>query len=148
MVKGTIVLAPFPFTDLSSSKVRPALCLSESVGSHNQIVLAFISSKVGKDPVETDIILDSESGWFPTSGLKVKSVLKLHKLVTTEQDYIRLKLGRLPESVMEEVDEKLMMLFSLNHSGSGDFAMDREELLKTVTMEEALTLMKKWQGES
>lgn len=49
MVKGTIVLAPFPFTDLSSSKVRPALCLSDKVGSHKHIVLAFISSKVGKD---------------------------------------------------------------------------------------------------
>ena len=45
--------------------------------------------------------------------MKVKSVLKLHKLVTTEQDYIRLKLGRLPESVMKEVDEKLKLLFGL-----------------------------------
>lgn len=113
MVKGTIVLAPFPFTDSSSSKVRPALCLSERIGSHNQIVLAFISSKVGKDVVETDIVLDSESGWFTKSGLKVKSVLKLHKLVTMEQDYIKLKLGQLPETMMKEVDAKLKLLFGL-----------------------------------
>lgn len=113
MVKGKIVLAAFPFTDLSSSKVRPALCLSERISSHNHIVLAFISSKVGKDPVETDMVLDSESVWFTSSGLKVKAVLKLHKLVTTEQKYIRLSLGRLPEKVMNEVDAKLKRLFQL-----------------------------------
>jgi len=114
MIKGKIVLAPFPFTDLTSSKVRPALYLSEITGSHNQIIIAFINSKIGKDPVETDIVIDSDSEWFLSTGLKVNSVLKLHKMVTTEKDFIRSKIGELPASVMSTVDDKLKILFELN----------------------------------
>jgi mRNA interferase MazF len=125
MVKGKIVLAPFPFTDLTSSKVRPALCLSEKIGSHNQIIIAFISSKVGIDPVETDIILDSGATWFHQTGLKVKSVLKLHKLITTEKEYIRSKLGDIQVSVLKKVDEKLKLLFDIDNYGYGDYTKER-----------------------
>jgi len=43
MKKGDIVLVTFPFTDLSSSKQRPALVL---YAEHEDTVLAFISSKL------------------------------------------------------------------------------------------------------
>jgi len=42
-VKGKIVLIPFPFTDLTSTKLRPALVLTEG---EKDCVVAFISSKV------------------------------------------------------------------------------------------------------
>ena len=32
MLKGKIVLVPFPFDDLSATKVRPAVCLTDSIG--------------------------------------------------------------------------------------------------------------------
>ena len=114
MIKGKIVLAPFPFTDLSSNKVRPVLCLSEQIGSHNHIIVAFISSKVDKDPLETDVILDPERDWFPQTGLKVKSVLKLHKLVTTERTFMKQKLGEIPQSVLKEVDKKLKIILKID----------------------------------
>lgn len=116
MIKGKIVLAPFPFTDLSSNKVRPVLCLSEHIGIHNQIIVAFISSKVEKDTVDTDIVLDPDSDWFPLTGLKVKSVLKMHKLVTTERAFVRQKLGEIPESILKEVDEKLKLLLKIDQN--------------------------------
>ena len=34
MMKGKIVQVPFPFDALSTSKVRPAVCLTDSVGPH------------------------------------------------------------------------------------------------------------------
>ncbi|MDA3812243.1 MAG: type II toxin-antitoxin system PemK/MazF family toxin [Spirochaetaceae bacterium] len=144
MIKGKIVLAPFPFTDLSSTKVRPVLCLSEHIGSHNQIIVAFISSKVEKDAVDTDIVLDTESDWFSQTGLKVKSVLKLHKLVTTERAFIRQKLGELPAFILKDVDEKLKILFGIDQNGIGygDYSKEREELLKNETMETVMARIK------
>jgi len=32
MIKGKVVLVPIPFDDLSSTKVRPAVCLTSSLG--------------------------------------------------------------------------------------------------------------------
>jgi len=42
MKKGDIVLIPFPFTDLSGSKNRPALILH---GNEQDVTVAFISSE-------------------------------------------------------------------------------------------------------
>jgi len=33
-MKHKVVLVPFPFDDLSNTKVRPAVCLTEPVGEH------------------------------------------------------------------------------------------------------------------
>jgi mRNA interferase MazF len=52
--KGTIVLIPFPFTDLVGSKVRPALILNSNLSS--DVIVTFISSKNGKTkPFEVSI---------------------------------------------------------------------------------------------
>ena len=41
---GKVVLVAFPFDDLSGSKVRPAVCLTDPIGPHRHVVLAFVSS--------------------------------------------------------------------------------------------------------
>ena len=54
MMKGKVVLVPFPFDDLSTTKVRPAVCLTDPVGPHRHVVMAFISSRMSIDQLETD----------------------------------------------------------------------------------------------
>jgi len=61
MTKGKVVLVPFPFDDLSDAKVRPAVCLTDPVGSHRHVILAFITSRIPADLMETDIV------WIPAS---------------------------------------------------------------------------------
>lgn len=51
MKKGDIVLIPFPFTDLTGLKNRPALVL---INAENDITVAFISSQLTSD-AETDL---------------------------------------------------------------------------------------------
>lgn len=46
MIRHRVVLIPFPFDDLSGTKVRPAVCLTEPLGRHRHVVLAFITSQV------------------------------------------------------------------------------------------------------
>ena len=46
MVKGKVVLVLFPFDDLTSAKLRPAVCLTDPIGSHRHVVLAFITKLI------------------------------------------------------------------------------------------------------
>jgi mRNA interferase MazF len=55
-LKGKIVLIPFPFTDLTSTKLRPALVLYEG---EKDVVVAFISSRIAKAK-PTDVLINEE----------------------------------------------------------------------------------------
>ena len=50
MTKGKVVLVPFPFDDLSTSKVRPAVCLTNPFGRYRHVVPAFVTSRVPSQP--------------------------------------------------------------------------------------------------
>ena len=69
MTRGKVVLVPFPFDDLSSAKVRPAVCLTEPVGVHRHVVLAFVSSRRPREMLETDVVLDEDDADFAGTGL-------------------------------------------------------------------------------
>ncbi|RYG71164.1 type II toxin-antitoxin system PemK/MazF family toxin [bacterium] len=111
--KRKIVLAPFPFDDLSSDKIRPALRLTRIIGTHRQTVLAYITSKVPPSPLTSDLILDSSHPDFALTGLKITSTLRIHLLYTIANDHILRELGELPPAFDAEVDERLRSLFEL-----------------------------------
>jgi len=78
-VKGKIVLIPFPFTDLTAAKLRPAIVLFEG---ERDVVVAFISSRVPQRPTLTDIVVDEAHPEFEMTGLKTSSVIRLDKVAT------------------------------------------------------------------
>jgi len=80
MIKNKIVLVPFPFDDFSDLKVRPALCLSNSVGQYDHLVIAFISSKLPDEILATDILLTKTSSYFIATGLQVDSVIRSNSI--------------------------------------------------------------------
>jgi mRNA interferase MazF len=95
MIKGKVVLIPFPFDDLSSIKVRPAVCLTNPIGPHRHVILAFISSQVPVDIMDTDLVLDATQADFSLTGLRVPSILRLHRLMTVTTSLIQRELGEL-----------------------------------------------------
>jgi hypothetical protein len=42
--RGKVVLVPFPFDDLSATKLRPAVCLTEPIGTNRHVVVDLIST--------------------------------------------------------------------------------------------------------
>ena len=108
MIKGKVVLVPFPFDNLSASKVRPAVCLTEPIGDHRHVVLAFITSR------EPEELLDPERPGYVETGLRVQSVLRLHRLMTVSTSLVRRELGDLSSDMQTDVDEKLRTLFDLD----------------------------------
>lgn len=112
-MKYKIVLVPFPFDDLVSSKVRPAVCLTNPIGEHEHIILAFITSRVITFPSATDLIIDRHDPDFEQTGLRVSSMLRLHRLMTVTKILIVRELGLLPPDLCAQVDQKLHILFDL-----------------------------------
>ena len=113
MSRFEIVLVPFPFDDLSGSKLRPALCLTEPISAYNHVVIAFITSQVAKATELSDVsILDQHSD-FEMTGLRVSSAIRLHRLTTVPIGLIQRHLGALPDSIVLIVEQRLRVLFSL-----------------------------------
>lgn len=113
MLKYKVVLIPFPFDDLSSSKVRPAVCLTNAIGAHKHIILAFITSRISSQLLPTDIVIDVHAADFATTGLRVSSTLQVHRLMTVTTELVRRELGTLPPRLQTEVGDRLRKLFAL-----------------------------------
>jgi len=113
MIKNSIVLVPFPFGDLSANKVRPALCLTSIVGDYEELVIAFITSKVHKKSLTSDIIIQKESQDWIGTGLSVDSIIRLHKVVTISKSIIKRKLGKININTEIMIKRKLLDLFLL-----------------------------------
>ena len=113
MARDDIVLVPFPFDDLSSSKVRPAVCLTDPIDRHRHVVVAFISSNVPIRTLATDIVVRNTAPEFAGTGLRQTSCLRLHRLVTLADSSIVRKLGTIPSGIRNDIDVGLKELFSL-----------------------------------
>ncbi len=113
MTRHKVVLVPFPFDDLSSVKVRPVVCLTDPIGPHRHVVLAFITSRVSSNPLATSLVIDSSDADFMLTGLRVSSTLQLHRLMTATTTLIRRELGTLSPAMQSRVDDRLQMLFGL-----------------------------------
>lgn len=105
MPKGDLVLITFPFTDLSGSKLRPAVILSEN---EDDMTVSFITSQLGWQE-KTDLILLPNS----TNNLKTKSLLRVGKIATLDKGLAKGLLGNLTLDELFLLDEKLRQLFSL-----------------------------------
>jgi mRNA interferase MazF len=112
VTKGKIVLLPFPFDDLTGTKVRPAVCLTEPIGPRGHVIVAFISSRIPDDRFDSDLVIEENNPDFPTTGLRVSSTVRLHRLMTVTTNLIRRELGVLSPSQRSDVADRLCRLFS------------------------------------
>ncbi len=98
----SIVLLKFPFTDSKSFKRRLALIINDF--NDDDIIVCRITSQIYQ--TENDIIIDS----WKESGLKLQSVIRVHKLATLEKDMIELLMGKIDESIKEKVKKAFIKL--------------------------------------
>ncbi len=111
--QGAVVLVPFPFTDQTGSKVRPALVLSPDEFNlhHFDLILAAITSQLPSVPdLATEIRLDPSD---VTSGrIKQASIIKVSKLFTCEAGLIHRQVAALHPDKLREVLIAVRALFS------------------------------------
>ena len=105
MKQSDIVLVPFPFTDLSGNKVRPALVL---IVTTLDVTLSFITTQLQwQEP--TDLLLTPGS----QNGLKKVSLIRLSKLATIDFNLVQGRLGTLGINELAAVHQNLRLLLQL-----------------------------------
>ncbi len=110
--RGKIVLVPFPFTDLSAQKVRPALIVSALVPSSADIIVAFISTVIiHRTPA--DVLIARGNGSFQKTGLKFASIIRCDKLATLDKRIVLGELGALDSSLLHAVNRGLRRALGL-----------------------------------
>lgn len=102
---GEVVLVPFPFSDLSQTKVRPALCLANA--DRGDWVLCQITSSAYGDP--TAIGLNSSD--FVVGGLLVASFARPGKLFTANESVMIRSVGSLQPVALQRVLSGVGRLF-------------------------------------
>ena len=111
MVKGKVVLVSFPFDDFSEEKIRPVLCLTEFIGPHKHVLVAFITSKVKEEVLDTDILINKDDKEFKETGLSVSSKVQLHRIMTISSSAIKRELGSIDKDMQVKIATKLKSLF-------------------------------------
>jgi len=106
-IKGDVVVLPFPFSDLSSSKRRPALVVA--VASVDDIILAQITSRSFGDSYAVELS-DSD---FSDGGLNVVSNIRPNKLFTADVNIIAYKAGNVKLQKMKDVATAITNLVSV-----------------------------------
>ncbi len=110
--RGSVVLAIYPFTDLSSAKRRPALVVSATGRPGRDCILAFITSRTGQTET-TDLVLDPSDKDFGATGLRMASRVRCGKLLTLDRSLLTGRLGQLSGQLMAEVDLRLKTALAL-----------------------------------
>ncbi|MCD8741551.1 type II toxin-antitoxin system PemK/MazF family toxin [Mucilaginibacter roseus] len=105
-VKGDVVVIPFPFSDLSGSKRRPALVLADLPG--DDIILCQITSQQAWDSFAVPI--DASS--FLSGSLPVASNVRPSRIFTADKNIILKKAGTLNQSAYNKVVSIINSLIS------------------------------------
>jgi mRNA interferase MazF len=103
-VKGDVVVLPFPFSDLSQSKRRPALVITELL--RNDIILCQITSQKISDNYA--ILLEDND--FEERHLKVRSNVRPNRIFTADTNIVLYKVGSLKREKTKEIIEKIIKI--------------------------------------
>ncbi len=105
--KWDIVLVPFPFTDLTATKKRPALIVSPNdYNSGLDIVIAFITSKLDLQPRPGDFLINE----WKKARLPKPSMLRM-KFATIDKNIIVKQFGKLANKDIELFQDELINFF-------------------------------------
>lgn len=108
LVKGEVVVLPFPFSDLSTSKKRPALVVATIDG--DDTILCQITSKAREDSYSVPLA----SSHFENGSIPIESRIRPNRIFTADKSIVLYKIGSLKLNKIKEVEDKLISIFKKN----------------------------------
>jgi mRNA interferase MazF len=103
-VKGDVVVIPFPFSDLSGSKRRPALVLADLRG--DDILLCQITSQSSNDISALSLTFDD----FVSGALPSNSFIRPMRIFTADKGIIFRKAGKISLELMDKVVDNIVVV--------------------------------------
>jgi mRNA interferase MazF len=104
-VRGDVVVVPFPFSDLTQAKRRPALVVATLAGE--DVILCQITSQSTRD--QYSISLSSSD--FESGSLQKDSNIRPNRLFTADKRILLYKVGTITVEKLSEVVRGLVQIF-------------------------------------
>lgn len=105
-VKGDVVVLPFPFSDLTTSKKRPAVVVASPTG--DDILVCQVTSKTVSDHYSVAVSTDD----FTTGKLHHDSNIRPNRLFTADSAIVLYRASKLRREKVFEVIAKIVDLLN------------------------------------
>lgn len=105
LAAGSVVLVPFPFSDLSQSKLRPAVVLADA--GRGDWILCQVTSNAYADPRA----LELRESDFKSGGLQRASYARPAKLFTAHQGLVVSQVGELRAESLKSLMDRVISIF-------------------------------------
>ena len=92
---------------MKAGKLRPALVLAIAPGAHADLLLAMITSRVYQATPDFDEIISPSDVDYATTGLKVRSVVRLARIATVAPCVINARLGSVSTKRLRKTRNRL-----------------------------------------
>ena len=106
-VKGEIIIVPFPFSDLSSSKRRPAIVLADLEG--DDLILCQITSQFNGDPYAIPITQNNLKGGTLIADANVRP----NHIFTADSNIVIKSVGIVDDPTLKDVVETVIDIISI-----------------------------------
>ena len=103
-IRGDVVVIPFPFSDLTQAKRRPALVIADLEG--DDLILCQITSRLSKDRYAITVNDDD----FKVGALKQQSNVRPNRIFTADSHIVLYRVGSLKQRKFKEVIEKIIAI--------------------------------------
>lgn len=97
MKTGDIILIPFPYSELSNIKVRPAVFICNTSDKYRDLVASAISSVITRSLGQNEIIVKPDN----YDNLRKISVIRVDRIVTIGSSEMIAKIGSLYLGVLK-----------------------------------------------
>ena len=104
-MKGDVVIVPFPFSNLSQAKRRPALVVANLTG--DDLILCQITSQATSD-IYAKKLTNTD---FSNGGLNRESNIRPNRLFTADTGIILYQAGQLKSEKLKEVIDQIIQIF-------------------------------------
>ena len=100
-IKGDVIVLPFPFSDLSSTKKRPALIIADLTGDD------YIMLQITSQNIKDCYAISLSNADFSSGTLNQQSNIRPNKIFTLDQKLILYKIGHLTKEKLTECINKV-----------------------------------------
>jgi mRNA interferase MazF len=104
---GQVVLLPFPQTDQTIGKLRPAVVLRRLPGPHDDWLICMISSQIHQHVADIDDIIRHTDADFSHSGLKTTSVIRVTRIAVLSGARLMGSIGNVSDERLDRIRARL-----------------------------------------